>query len=82
MKKGGKGAFWKPLFFAFPSDKRLYSDEVIDTQAMIGDGMMIAPIVEENVIIRNITLPFCRWYAYPSGKRFIPGGTLIQNQPD
>ena len=46
MKKGGKGAFWKPLFFAFPSDKRLYSDEVIDTQAMIGDGMMIAPIVE------------------------------------
>jgi alpha-glucosidase (family GH31 glycosyl hydrolase) len=52
LKQNGMGAFWKPLFWAFPQDDNLYSDEVTDTQAMIGDALMVAPILKPNTTTR------------------------------
>lgn len=45
MKSKGLGSIFRPLFFEFPADEQCYVKEVAETQFLIGDMMMSAPIV-------------------------------------
>jgi len=45
IRKRGFGSIFKPLFFEFPLDNNLYLDEVANSQFMIGDCLMVAPIL-------------------------------------
>lgn len=47
MKKG-KGSFFRPLSFEFYEDENVYDEEIIETQFLMGKGLMVAPIVYEN----------------------------------
>ena len=37
---GKKGAFFKPLFFEFPNDDNVYTTDIMDIYAMVGDGLI------------------------------------------
>lgn len=53
--------FIRPLFWQDTSDTRLWD---IDDSFMIGDALLIAPILEENVSSRSITIPRGEWYNF------------------
>lgn len=42
----GFGSIFKPVFFSIPSDNQNYVDDVADTQFLIGNDLMAAPILE------------------------------------
>lgn len=46
--------FIKPLAFGFPNDKQAKS---IEDQLLVGEGIMIAPIMEEGCLSRSVYLP-------------------------
>ena len=55
--KKGKGSFFRPLNFEFPLDENVYEDETIETQFLIGRGLMVAPIVYTRVNERKVYFP-------------------------
>lgn len=46
ITKRGLGTIFNPLFFAFPLDNNNYIDEVADSQFLIGNNLMAAPILQ------------------------------------
>jgi alpha-glucosidase (family GH31 glycosyl hydrolase) len=57
VDKRGLGTIWKPLFFVYPQDDNTYIDEVSDTQFMIGNNLLAAPIVEQGQTSRKVYFP-------------------------
>jgi hypothetical protein len=45
ITKRGLGSIFNPLFFVFPLDSNNYVDEIADTQFIIGNNLMAAPIL-------------------------------------
>lgn len=45
VSKKGLGSIFKPLFFVYPSDNNVYLDDIADTQFMVGNDMLAAPIL-------------------------------------
>ena len=69
INRKGFGTIYKPLFFVFHNDDHLYVDEVANTQLMIGNFFMSAPIVEEKTTKRSVYFPFAsNWYDFHTGK--------------
>jgi len=57
VKSGGYGAIIKPLFYNYPLDNKVYSDDLLDTQFLIGNNLMVTPILKKNTVERDIYLP-------------------------
>lgn len=56
------GMMWRPLSFQYPTDGNTYS---IDTQALIGDALLLSPVLEEAVEQVTAYLPSQdRWYDF------------------
>ena len=51
----------RPLFWQTPEDARLW--EVDDTY-LLGDNVVVAPVVEEGAVTRSVVLPEGGWYHY------------------
>jgi alpha-glucosidase len=51
----------RPLWWADPEDQSLWS---LDDAFMLGDALLIAPILEEGVSQRTLQLPSGRWYSF------------------
>lgn len=51
----------RPLFWADPQDARLWS---IDDQFLVGDALLVCPIVQEGERSRQVTLPSGDWYHF------------------
>lgn len=65
------GTVVRPLFFEF-SDPKL---EFIDTQFMIGSGLLISPVVAEGARVRDAYFPGeDKWYDFYSGAFLTKGG--------
>jgi len=45
MEKNGTGVIFKPVFFEYPSDMKLYAYEIVNTQFMIGDSLFVSPVI-------------------------------------
>lgn len=56
----------RPLFFADPQDPAL---RAIDDQFLLGDALLVAPIVEKGKTSRTVVLPRGGWYAFPDGAK-------------
>jgi alpha-glucosidase len=52
---------WRPLFFEFP-DAPGCAD--VDDQLMLGDALLVAPILERGARERRVVLPPGPWYAF------------------
>jgi len=79
VNKKGLGSIWKPLFFEFPQDNNNYLDDIADTQFLIGNNLMAAPIVEQGQTSRKVYFPETNWYCIHTGKRWAPGTEIISN---
>lgn len=65
----------RPLFFEFPKDRQTY---VIDTQFLWGMGLMILPVLEEDVTTIYPYFPSGVWYLLPSHKTINSTGSNFQ----
>ncbi|KAL1454173.1 hypothetical protein WDU94_010453 [Cyamophila willieti] len=53
----------RPLFFEYPNDRDTYG---IDDQFLLGESLLIAPVLKENVTVVEAYIPKGLWYKYPS----------------
>ncbi|CDM22775.1 Alpha-glucosidase [Castellaniella defragrans 65Phen] len=64
----------RPTFFNFPGDDRCFEDS---DDFMLGDWLLIAPVVEEGLVRRRVYLPVLpqggRWFALDTGEAFESG---------
>lgn len=54
----------RPLFFHYPQDKQVYN---IETEFLIGDSLLCAPISEPGATSRSVYLPGDVWFDYWDG---------------
>lgn len=66
------------LCLDFPADKRAQS---CNDQYMLGRSLLVAPITDENVNIRNVYLPEGTWKDYFTGESFKGGCTIAVHCP-
>jgi sulfoquinovosidase len=60
----------RALFLHYPDDRETFT---IQDQYLYGADMMVAPVIEEGVVARDVYLPDGEWVHLWSGKRFGPG---------
>ena len=64
---GLKGAFFKPVFFEFYSDKNAYNN--IDESIMIGDAILLYPNFNDETLNIYRYIPKGDWYTFPFGEK-------------
>ncbi len=64
---------FRPLLLNYQDDSNTYN---LDDQFMIGDDLLVAPIVKPDVTRRLVYLPQGTWYDYWTNKKYT-GGTMI-----
>ncbi len=65
----------RPLFWENPRDSGLWD---IEDEFLLGDSLLIAPILDENVKSRRITLPPGIWYSYWVDQKY-SGGSIMEH---
>lgn len=63
----------RPVFFADPKDASLRD---VDDQYMLGDALLLAPVVEPGASERAVRLPVGIWYDYWTGDLYDGGQTI------
>lgn len=64
---------FRPLVLNYPDDSNTYN---LDDQFMIGDDILVAPVMKPDVTRRLVYLPKGTWYDYWTNKEY-EGGTMI-----
>jgi alpha-glucosidase len=64
---------FRPLLLNYQDDESTYN---LDDQFMIGDDLLVAPILKPDVTRRLVYLPAGSWYDYWTNKKYA-GGTMI-----
>ncbi|HKG80333.1 MAG TPA: TIM-barrel domain-containing protein, partial [Pyrinomonadaceae bacterium] len=64
---------FRPLLLNYQDDSNTYN---LDDQFMIGEDLLVAPVLKPDVTRRLVYLPAGAWYDYWSNKRYT-GGTMI-----
>lgn len=64
----------RPLFMEYPNDPKTYD---LNDQFMIGDNVIIAPILSPSVTDRAVYLPSGEWVEYSTGETFNGGKTHL-----
>ncbi|XP_061754542.1 myogenesis-regulating glycosidase-like isoform X3 [Nerophis ophidion] len=67
----------RPLWWIANDDEVAYK---IDSQFLIGDDLMVAPVLEPGKQERDIYLPAGRWRSY-KGEHFVKGPTFLTDYP-
>ena len=65
---------FRPLMLNYQNDPNTYN---LDDQFMIGEDLLVAPIVKADVTSRLVYLPKGVWYDYWTNKKYV-GGTMIR----
>jgi len=64
----------KAMFLNYPDDPSTWN---LEDQYMFGEDMLIAPLIEENTVSRNVYLPKGKWIDYLTGKIYEGGQWII-----
>ena len=64
---------FRPLVLNYQNDPNTYN---LDDQFMVGDDLLVAPILKPDVTRRLVYLPAGTWYDYWTNKKYA-GGTMI-----
>ncbi len=65
---------FRPLMLNYPDDANTYN---LDDEFMIGDDLLVAPIVKPDLTSRLVYLPKGVWYDYWTNKKYA-GGTMVR----
>ncbi len=68
----------RPLFMADPSDERLWG---IEDAFMVGDALLVAPVLDKGQTEREVYLPRGRWYDYHTCRPVDGGQTICVSAP-
>ncbi|MBL0923891.1 MAG: alpha-glucosidase [Sphingomonadaceae bacterium] len=60
----------RALFLHYPEDRETFT---IQDQYLYGADLMVAPVIEEGAVTRNVYLPDGNWVHVWTGKHFAPG---------
>jgi alpha-glucosidase len=63
----------RPLFLDFPDDENITG---MDDEFLFGDDLLVAPILYEGVVEREVYLPKGDWFDYWTGRQFTGGQTI------
>ncbi len=67
-------AFLRPLSFNYPGTDGYFS---VDDEYMVGEEILVAPMLSRNLWVRDIILPEGRWYCFEDGNIY-RGESLIR----
>jgi alpha-glucosidase (family GH31 glycosyl hydrolase) len=86
IAKNGTGTIFRPMFFEYPDDLNVLNATLgyMDTQFMIGSGLLAAPVLAQGQTTQNVYLPGDRWFDYFTGevvKNQNSSGSVIDNYP-
>jgi alpha-glucosidase len=68
----------RPLMLNYPDDKTTYN---IDTQFMLGDDLLISPVLEEGATTRQMYLPSGEWYDFWTREKISGGKWMNAKAP-
>ncbi len=68
----------RPLFLADPADPRLHN---IDDVYLVGDALLVAPVLEPGATARPVVLPRGTWYELDTGQAVVGGQTVTVTAP-
>ncbi|KAL4237199.1 hypothetical protein ACF0H5_005579 [Mactra antiquata] len=72
------GTVIRSMMHVFPTDKKTYN---IDTQFMWADSLLIAPVLEQGHVHKDIYFPDARWFDYYTGEEMSKKRTVRVNAP-
>jgi len=64
---------FRPLVLNYPADSNTYN---LDDEFMVGDDLLVAPIMKPDLTRRLVYLPKGTWYDYWTNKK-LTGGTMV-----
>ena len=67
----------RPLVYEWPQDKAASKAE---DEFLLGDAVLVAPLLEENQITREVYLPEGKWYAFFTGECYHGCQTIITTE--
>jgi len=68
----GAGAIFRPLFFEFPDEERLYADNgPTESQFLLGSSLMVAPMLQAGQYPMITYFPKDEWFSFESGEKII-----------
>jgi alpha-glucosidase len=68
----------RPLLWHFPNDSVAVA---CADQFLVGENLLIAPVLREGVLVRSVYLPRGRWFDFWSGEEFRGGGHFTVAAP-
>jgi len=86
ISKNGTGTIFRPMFFEYPNDDNCLNPSLgyMDTQFMIGKGLLAAPVLTQGATTQNVYLPGDRWFDFFTGevmKSQNSTGSVVENFP-
>jgi len=63
----------RPLFLEFPGDEQVAG---IEDEFLFGTDLLVAPVLQEGAVERDVYLPAGDWFDYWTGRRFAGNRTL------
>ena len=68
----------RPLFMEYPNDEKTFN---LSDQFMIGDNVIVAPILQPNADYRAVYLPEGQWFDYWNDEIYQGGQHILVNAP-
>lgn len=68
----------RPVLLADPADARLHG---IDDAYLVGDALLVAPVLEPGATTRTVVLPRGTWYELDTGQAVVGGQTVTVAAP-
>jgi alpha-glucosidase (family GH31 glycosyl hydrolase) len=83
VRNKGVGTIFKPLFFEFPEDDSCYISDTLEQQFMLGDALLVTPVLQSNTVEISPYFPGgdTFWYDLDTGVAFQGGKTnMVHNE--
>lgn len=70
----------RPLFMEFPDDQKLVYNFIVKDQFMVGDALLVNPVLEPGITLLTSYFPQETFYELWSGLKIQGGGTLEKRE--
>jgi len=63
----------RPLYYHYPQDEHVYATDVAETEFLVGQQLLTAPVYIEGALMREVYLPEGEWMSYWDGQAYTGG---------